>query len=108
MFRGGAPDDDAGLVVNLIKEVALCHECIARRSGIPVPRVDFLLRSIAITVALTAVTRRCAACLETKRTYSLDGSGPQAGTDTEHGNGTRRTIVTFLRQHAGSAYCAGC
>jgi hypothetical protein len=106
MLRGGAPGDDGALLMAIISGVALCQDCISRKSGIPIDRIDTVLTSVASTIVLTVVTRPCAACLETKRAYSLDGAAPHA--DTERPNGTRHAILNFLSQHAGSAYCAAC
>src|SRR5260370_4717493 len=106
MLRGGAPGDDGALLMTIITGASLCQDCISRRSGIPIARVDAVLASVASTIVLAVVTRSCAACLATKRTYSVDGAAPHA--DTERPNGTQRAILNFLRQHAGSAYCAAC
>jgi len=101
--------DDAALLLTIITGVALCQECISRRSGIPIPRLDALLTSVATTIALGEVVRPCATCLETKRTYCLDGAGFHADTrEPTRPNGTRRAILDFLAQHAGSAFCAAC
>jgi len=105
-LRGGAAGDDGALLMTIISGVALCQDCISRKSGIPIDRLDAVLTSVASTIVLAVVTRPCAACLATKRTYSLDGAA--ADVDTDRPNGTRRAIVNFLQQHAGSAFCADC
>ena len=64
-------DDDAALLLTIITGVALCLDCISRRSGMTIARIDALLTRVAETIALAAVTRPCAICLEMKRTYSL-------------------------------------
>ena len=81
MLRGGAPGDDGALLTTIITGASLCLDCISRKSGIPIAQVDAVLTSVARTIALAVVTRPCAACLETKRTYSLDGAS--ARTDAE-------------------------
>src|SRR3977135_1150364 len=46
-IRGGASVDDAALLVTMITGVSLCPACISHKSGIPVPRVDGLLKNVA-------------------------------------------------------------
>ena len=67
----GASTDDAGLVVTMITGASFCPECISKRIGVPVSRVDALLTTISGNIALVVEIRRCDACLETKRTYQL-------------------------------------
>jgi len=98
--------DDAALLRTIITGVALCLDCICCRSGMSIARVDALLMRVAQTIALPVVTRPCAACLETRRTYSLRRAAPDV--DTKRPAGTQRAILNFLAQHAGSAYCAAC
>jgi len=109
-LRGGAPDDDAASVLGIITRVALCQECISRKSGVPVSRVDALVTTLSGTFVLSVETRRCTSCLRAKTTYGFEGRAhPGASTrETERPNGTQRAILNFLAQHAGSAYCAAC
>jgi len=105
----GASTDDAGLLVTMITGVSCCLQCISKRSGMPEGRVDALLTTIGGNIALVVETRRCDACLETKRTYRLavDGSHPN-GDATTRPNGTRHSIRRFLGEHPGSAFCTDC
>lgn len=101
---GGAPNDDAALVVSIITGLPLCHDCIARRTGIPLARVDSILTSTARAIVLLTKTQPCAACLETKTTYGLGDSPPQP----TRPNGTRQAILNFLGQQPGKQFCAEC
>lgn len=104
-LRGGS--DDAGLIVALISGVSLCLGCIAKRSGVPVPRVEATLTTVAGTISLRAETRSCDACLETRRTYRLDAAAaPTPG--AVRPRGTQGIILDFLRQRSGEAFCAEC
>jgi len=95
--------------VAMITGVRLCPECIAHRGGMPVPRVETILTTVAGTIALSMETRPCFSCLEAKRTYRFDGAAPHVGaSETSRSNGTQPTILNFLAQHAGSAFCAAC
>ncbi len=107
-IRGGSIDD-AGLVVTMITGVSFCPDCIAKRIGVPVSRVDALLMTITGNIALVVETRRCDACLETKRTYQLaaDASRADAHVMTRSG-GTRQAIRHFLGQRPGTALCTDC
>jgi len=109
---GGAPDDDdAAAVLAIITRVALCEECIAGKSGVPAARVGALLTIIREAFVLSVETRPCTMCVEKKTTYGFDGraSPPDVGSrETARANGTKRAIVDFLAEHAGSAYCAAC
>ncbi len=105
----GAATEEAGLLVTMITGVSVCLECISKRSGIPVPRVDALLTTIIGNITLVVKTRRCDACLATKRTYCLatDGSNPNGEAATRP-NGTQHAIRYFLGQHPGTAFCTEC
>jgi len=105
----GASTDDAVLLVTMITGMSSCLECISKRSGVPVSRVDALLTTISGNIALVVEARRCEACLETKRTYRLatDGSNPN-GEAAARPNGTRHAIRRFLGQHPGTAFCMDC
>jgi hypothetical protein len=111
MLRGGAPDDDAAAVLAIITRVALCQDCICRKSGVPASRVDAILTTISGTFVLSVETRPCTSCLSTKMTYGFDGRATHPGAsarETPRANGTQRAILNFLSQHAGAAYCAAC
>jgi hypothetical protein len=98
--------DDAGLVIAMISGVSLCLECISKRSGVPAPRVDVMLTTVARTISLVVETGRCDACLETRRTYRL--TAPAAHANATRPRGTQHAILNFLRQCAGEAFCADC
>jgi hypothetical protein len=105
----GASTDDAALLVTMITGVSVCLECISKRSGMPVGRVDALLTTISGNIALVVDTGGCEACLETRRTYRLatDGSNLNGEAATRP-NGTRHAIRRFLGQRPGDAFCMDC
>jgi hypothetical protein len=102
----GGGSDDAGLVVAMITGVALCLECVSDKSGVPAPRVAMMLTTVAGTISLVVATRRCDACLETRRTYRLDAAPARPGATRPRG--TQHAIMSFLTQRAGEGFCADC
>jgi hypothetical protein len=107
-IRGGASVGDAALLMTLITGVPLCQACISHRSGIPASRVDDLLKNVRASIALCVTTRPCAACLETRRTYCLDGAAAAGTREATLPNGTQHAILNLLGQQPGSAFCSDC
>jgi hypothetical protein len=106
-IAGGSSDEAA--VVTVITGASLCLECIAKKSGVPPPRVDAVLTMIAGTVALVMETHRCGACLETRKTFSVDSARHRPGlVEATRPRVTQDTILGFLRQQPGRAFCAEC
>jgi len=107
-IRGGS-SDDAAVVVTTITGVSLCLECVAKKSGVSLPRVDAILTVIAGTIALVVETRRCSACLETKTTFSFDSAAHRPGLDeATRPRVTQDAILRLLQQHPDRAFCAEC
>src|SRR5206468_285294 len=95
--------------LSMITRVSLCQGCIARKSGIPEPRVDDILRTLVGMIVLSVGTRLCTACLDTKTTYGFDGRATHPNHDVvTRPSDAQRAILEFLRQHPGNAFCAGC
>jgi hypothetical protein len=106
-ISGGS--DDAGLVAAAITDASLCVECIARRSGVPVTRVDAVLTTIAMTLAVAMITTRCAACLETRRTFRLGTPVRRPGVKSApRRRAIQEAILRFLKEHPGQTFCADC
>jgi hypothetical protein len=51
-------------IVALITVVAICDDCLARKTGLPPRRVADVLNEIASTLKLTTTPGRCASCLK--------------------------------------------
>lgn len=75
--------DDARLIADAITDVALCVECIIRRTGVPRVRVERILATLAETVRITRAVVVC------------DGSGSAR---TDH-LGLRSTLRTGAGPH---------
>ena len=57
-------DLDAPSLVTLIAEVSMCGDCIARKSGVPLSRVDDMLKRVRESFRITTTIARCGACLK--------------------------------------------
>lgn len=63
---------DAALIATVLGTAPLCTECVAKRTGVPGPRVDGVFGEIRTAVSLVIASARCQDCLEDKpRTYRL-------------------------------------
>ena len=63
--------EDAALVSTTITDASLCVECIAKKTGIPTPRVKAALEMIAETVKVAWHESSCDACLTTTKVFRL-------------------------------------
>ena len=107
----GGADHDEGVTVVLttILGRSLCVDCVAKKSGLPVPRVDAMLATIAGNLTLSAQSGRCDGCLQSKPTFRLDSDAAGPPLDTTTGRRvTQHAILRFLRDHAGKVFCADC
>lgn len=102
-IRGGA--DEGAFVVQTITGAPLCGDCISRKTGLTAAQIESILVRVGATISIAADTRRCAACLAVKRTYALNGAGPDAPARPRT---TQRAILDYLGEHAGAAFCASC
>jgi hypothetical protein len=104
-IKGGS--DEPAAIVSVITGAALCHDCIAVKTGVAVDQVATILTTVSTTISITVSTQHCVGCLEIKRTYHLDGHGPR-GAAPARPRTTQRAILEFLGNHGGSAFCAAC
>jgi hypothetical protein len=63
--------DDIALVTISISDATLCADCIAKKTGIPLARVEPLLIRIASTLRILSAAALCDACLTAKRVFRL-------------------------------------
>lgn len=64
-------DVDASLIIDLIIEVSVCGDCIARKAGVPRGQVDGTLKRLTHTVKITTKVARCDSCLKTSVVHRL-------------------------------------
>jgi hypothetical protein len=67
---------DAALITMMITGATLCLDCIAKKTGVPVPEVEAMLTGIAKTLKLSAAPGRCDACLGQTTVFCLDRAIP--------------------------------
>jgi hypothetical protein len=60
----GASDLDDALIAAALTKVALCGDCIARKVGVPVSRLNGTLDRLTLSVKVTNGVARCDACLK--------------------------------------------
>ena len=64
--------DDAGLIsATLADGAALCLECIANKTGVPIDRVEAVLARIGRTIRIGSVRGLCSACLAGRKVVRL-------------------------------------
>lgn len=109
-ISGGADHvEDTAVVLTMILGSSLCLDCIARKSGVPAPRVDAIITTISETVILIVGPGRCDACLETTRTFRIDSKVPGSRVDeVTRRRVTQHAILRFLGEQTGKAFCADC
>jgi hypothetical protein len=104
-IQGGS--DESAAVVSVITGTALCHDCIAVKTGITVDQVATILTTVSTTISIAMSTRPCASCGEIKCTYCLEAPRSPDGAPARPRT-TQRTILEFLGAHGGSEVCAAC
>jgi hypothetical protein len=67
--RGSA--NDAALVLAAITDAVMCAECIAKKTALPLVRVQATLEAVAGSLKVRWHESRCAACLTTKMVFWL-------------------------------------
>jgi len=69
---GGIRDfGDAEIVSFVLTDVALCVDCIVKKTGLPAPRVHTTLATIGRPVKVDRAWSLCTGCLITKRVFQL-------------------------------------
>jgi len=104
-IKGGS--DEAAAITSVITGTALCHDCIAAKTGIDVDQVATILTTVSATISIAVSTRHCVGCLEIEPTYRLEVTGSRNGAPTRPRT-TQRAILEYLGHHGGSAFCAAC
>jgi hypothetical protein len=69
----GGGSGDIGLISTTITGASLCLDCIARKTGVPVRRVDAMLTTVAAAIKLVVKPGRCDGCLGPAKTFSVSG-----------------------------------
>jgi hypothetical protein len=68
---GSGPAGDIALITTVIKGVALCLECIAKKTGVPLGQVEPILDTVGKAVKITNSTASCDGCLNTRNVFRL-------------------------------------
>ena len=64
--------DDAGLIsATLADGAALCLECIAKKTGVPIDHVEAVLARIGKTIRIGSVRSICRTCLTRRTVFRL-------------------------------------
>ncbi len=70
---GSDPDIDGPLIVmTLVRGIALCAECLARKTGVPGDEVTAVLARVRKHIVLHEQSGRCHRCLMMKTVYTLN------------------------------------
>jgi hypothetical protein len=69
-ISGGS--DDPGLLTALLADgAALCVECLARKTGIPLAEIAPILVRVGKTLRVQTAEARCGGCLSVRTVYRL-------------------------------------
>jgi len=102
---GGGADDPALVTEVLAGGVALCAECIARKTGIPLAEIPSVVARVSRVMRLERPDVACTVCLTTRKVYRLvleDRSGKTSPTDKT------TLILRFLHEHPERVFCVRC
>jgi hypothetical protein len=110
----GSSDLDSPFIVEIISTSAVCLDCLARKTGIPLDRTSDAMERVRAIMAVLVAGGRCEACLRVTTVYRL---APPAAVPAAN-DGHARTVPApltqneaiwrYLESRRGDMFCTQC